>query len=271
MERIPPDSGFVFGDEGGVDGGERLLDELGRAVAGGAGVAVERHAHEDVFWAELAADGGERVDGVGEVVADAAEPVVERGRAVDGNGDDEAGFDGGAERADGLGDALGGDAVGGKMDEQQIGAGGGEGLDDGDEIRPVGGFAAGEVDPLEKRIGGGDGADFVEGQFVVEAAGRVFDFPNVAVNAARVAAFGDDEDEFGRRRLDAGGGGGGARGEAAPGVERAHLAGAAGAGAGSGGTSARKRATSVSRSESRTGPPGAGPPKRAMASGVSMR
>jgi len=179
-------------------------------------VAVERHADEDVFGAEDATEGGEGVDGVGEVVADAAKAVVEFGRAVDRNGDDEAGAERGVELGSDFFDTPGRDAVGGKMDEEKIARGGGEGFDDVDEVGAVGGFAAGEVDPVEERICGGDRADFVEGKFGVEGAGGVLGFPDVAVSAARVAAFGDDEHELRRPAFDAGGGRGGARGESGP-------------------------------------------------------
>ena len=185
-------------------------------------MAVERHADVGVLDADLAADGGEGVDGVGEVVADAAETVVELGRAIDGNGDDETGADGLAEGGDGFADAFGGDAVGGEVNQHEIGAGLGERLDDLDKIGAVGGLAAGEVDPLEEGIGAGERADLVERELVVETAGGVLDFPDVAIDAAGMAALGDDEDELGGRALDARGGGEGAAGETAPGVESAH-------------------------------------------------
>jgi len=100
---------------------------------------------------------------VGEVVADAAKAVVEFGRSVDRNGDDQAGAERGAELGSDFFDTPGRDPVGGEMNEEKIGRGGGEGFDDFDEVGAVGGFAAGEVDPVEERIRGGDRADFVEG------------------------------------------------------------------------------------------------------------
>ena len=91
------------------------------------------------------------------------------------------------------------------MHKQQVGAGLGESLHDLDKVGAVRGLAAGEINPLQEGIRGGEGADFVEGQLVVESAGRVLDLPDVAVNACGIAsASKGDEDQLGGRTFDAG-------------------------------------------------------------------
>ena len=212
----PADGRFRLRLQRPVDGCESLLDQLGRGVAAGALVSVQRHADVRILRAEQPADRGKGIHGMGEVIADAAQAVVELGRPVNGHGHHEARPDRPPDLRRHFRDPLGGDAIGGKMREEKVGTRLGERLHDLREIRAVGGFASGEVDPLQKRIGRRDGLHLVQRQFVVQPARSVLHLPDVAIRAARVAAFGDDEVELGGAALGARGLGGGAQRETTP-------------------------------------------------------
>ena len=146
------------------------------------------------------------------------------------------------------------------MHEEQVGAGLRKRLHHFHEVGPVRRLAAGEIDPLEERIGRREGLHLGKGKFVIEAARRVLDLPDVAVNTAGVAALGDDENKLGGLGLDPRGRGGRAQTEPAPGIEGgAHLAGTGGS-AGANCSCASLRRTSRSVCGRATG---AFPPKRA--------
>src|SRR5208283_6132903 len=96
----------------------------------------------------------------------------------------------------------------------------------------------------------------------------VLHLPDVAIDAAGIAALGGDKIELGRATLDSHGSGGSPKRETAPGIKRAHGPGEAGA---AGTNWARARFSARSRSAGRGEGTGSLPPNRAKASGVSMR
>jgi hypothetical protein len=139
VELGPVERRLATARELGVYRGERVLDELRGTQACGAGVCVEREADEGVAGADQRAHGGVGCDGVREVAVDAAQAVVEGGRAVDRDGDYQTGADCLVQVQDGPADTLGGEPVGREVDEEEVGAVVGKGLDDLEEVgRSVG-------------------------------------------------------------------------------------------------------------------------------------
>jgi len=170
VQRAPARGRYRAVAQRGIHGCECLLDQFGGRMAARAFVPVQRHADEDAVGTEEAAERGKRVDGVREIVANAAQPSLSsaghrsiRRRPGSRARSDESPLQppqSASSRSRWLESAPGAGRACARECLHQF-----------HEIRPVRRFAAGEIDPLKIRVCGGDGLHLVQRKLAVETAG----------------------------------------------------------------------------------------------------